>query len=227
MSSYRISHLPELPASINSIRFRKALSAMSVHAVSRRWLRMQLGLSTSEINALLLALRQAGVLQGPWPDAPGMRSKRPGLWARLLRWLRPPRPQASPARRLHGWLDGLPPQTLGALADDLQALLSRHPHARGVLTHLSLLEHALRQPSRAAARTLSHGVLSKALEQLGAVMTPSANTPLALLRTRLMLAVHGTTGSRPAPPTLEVSEVGLSRFVDAQQRWDDATNKAR
>lgn len=220
MSSYRISHLPQLPAPINSIRFRKALNAMSVHAVSRRWLRTQLGLSTSDINALLLALRQAGVLQGPWPDAPGTRAKRPGAWARLMRWLRPPRPQASPVRRLQGWLDGLPPQTLQALADDLQALLSRHPHARGVLSHLSLLEHALRQPTRDAARTLSHGMLSKALEQLGAVMTPAANTPLALLRTRLMLAVHGTAGSRPAPPTLEVSEVGLSRFVDAQRQWD-------
>ena len=56
MSSYRISGLFTLPPSFDRMKFRKALNAMSVHAVSRRWLRDEAGLAEREIDALLSLL---------------------------------------------------------------------------------------------------------------------------------------------------------------------------
>src|SRR3982751_2972179 len=65
MSSYRISSLLALPPSLDRTRFRKALSAMSVHTVSRQWLRREAGLADAEIDSLLALLDGAGVLLGP------------------------------------------------------------------------------------------------------------------------------------------------------------------
>lgn len=62
MLSYRINGLPTLPAQINRMRFRKAVTAMSVHAVNRRWLQAEAGLGDSEVDSLLSVLDGAGVL---------------------------------------------------------------------------------------------------------------------------------------------------------------------
>lgn len=62
MLSYRINSFPTLPAPINRMRFRKAVTAMSVHAVNRRWLQAEAGLGDSEVDSLLSVLDGAGVL---------------------------------------------------------------------------------------------------------------------------------------------------------------------
>lgn len=228
MSSYRISGLFTLPPSFDRMKFRKALNAMSVHAVSRRWLRDEAGLAEREIDALLSLLEAAGVLRGPFldeadePDAP----PREGVWRLLLQLVRsrfarrretvaPARvvlPQPAPAgSHAPGWLDDLSAPALERIANDLHELLTRHPGARHVLAHLSLLESTLQHQDTAAAQALPVDVLRRALDQLRNIGFPDGCTGLAILRSRLMLVVlhHGD----------DIAPVGLSRFVEAQQPW--------
>ncbi|KQU67897.1 MULTISPECIES: hypothetical protein [unclassified Rhizobacter] len=248
MSSYRISSLPALPPSLDRTRFRKALSAMSVHNVSRHWLRREAGLANAEIDSLLALLDGAGVLLGPFPeesaDAPANpladgppRRRRDSTWRLLLQLLRSrlaraavqvrrpapesPRAQEVPRAAAPGWLDDIAPSTLERIGDDLRALLAQHPRARRVLTHLGVLERALRRKDVAAANALPISVLRRALDQLRAIGIPDDSPGLAILRSRLMLVVlRSDDDVAPLTRSVEVDEVGLSRFVEAQQQWE-------
>lgn len=215
MSSYRISSLFALPPAFDRIKFRKAMNAMSVHAVSRRWLQADAGLDAREVDSLLSLLDEAGVLLGPFPDAPdeGEALPRESAWrlaGQLLRerWraLSAPRAQSRPERTVPpeesraaarptaaGWLDDLSAAALENIADELHELLTRHPGARRALVHLSVLECTLRYRDAAAARALPVELLRSALDQLQAVGVPAGRTGLAILRMRLMQAVlrHG------------------------------------
>jgi len=245
MSSYRISSLLALPPSLDRTRFRKALSAMSVHAVSRHWLRREAGLADTEIDSLLALLDGAGVLLGPFAEGSAEalaggppRRPRDSTWRLLLQLLRSrlapraavqvrrpapesPRAQELPRAAPPGWLDDLAPSTLEHIGDDLRALLAQHPGARRVLTHLGVLERTLRRQDVAAAHALPVSVLRRALDQLRAIGIPDDSPGLAILRSRLMLVVLRSDDD-VAPPTrpVEVDEVGLSRFVEAQQQWE-------
>lgn len=225
--SYRISRLPRLPAPIDRMKFRKALSAMSVHPVNRSWLQSEAGLSSHEVDSLLTTLGHAGVLEGPFPDEHPQPARR-GAWQLLKqlmrsRFARKPAVPAAPPEA-PGWLDGLPPQTLHRIADELHALLTRHPHARKVLAHLSVLEGTLRQKTPAAAHALPVALLGQALSQLRALGIPEDCTPLAILRSRLMLVVlHHDDDDTSVQRGVEVDEVGLSRFIEAQRLWNQPT----
>lgn len=234
MSSYRISGLPALPPAFAQMKFRKALNAMSVHAVSRRWLRAEAGLAEREVDALLSLLEAAGVLRGPFPDA-AKRAEAPhrdGAWHLLLQLLRGrfarrrEQPQARPLPHPPtqdggpGWLDDLAAPTLERIADDLHELLTRHPGARRVLSHLSVLESTLRHQDMKAAQALPVDVLRRALDQLRNIGFPDECTGLAILRSRLMLVVlRRGDDIAPVQRAFDVVEVGLSRFVEAQQQW--------
>jgi hypothetical protein len=245
MSSYRISSLLALPPSLDRTRFRKALSAMSVHTVSRQWLRREAGLADAEIDSLLALLDGAGVLLGPFPDpsadesanqpAEGPRPRqRDSTWRLLLQLLRsrlaprvalqrsvPPRAQERPRAATPGWLDDMAPSTLERIGDDLRELLAQHPGARRVLTHLGALERTLHRKDVAAANALPVGVLRRALDQLSAIGIPDDRRGLAILRSRLMLVVlRSGDDAAPVRQSVEVDEVGLSRFVEAQQQWE-------
>lgn len=235
--SYRISRLPRLPAPIDRMKFRKALSAMSVHPVNRSWLQSEAGLSPHEVDSLLTTLGHAGVLEGPFPDDdPAPRPARRGTWQLLAQLVRsrftrkhdaapPAAPAAAPPAGLPGWLDAVPPQTQQRIAEELRGLLARHPHARKVLAHLSMLESTLRQKTPAAAHALPIAVLRQALSQLRALGIPEHDAALALLRSRLMRVVlqHDDADDAALQRDVEVAEVGLSRFIEAQQLWDQQT----
>ncbi|NKI97165.1 hypothetical protein [Rhizobacter sp. SG703] len=241
MSSYRISSLPALPPSLDRTRFRKALSAMSVHTVSRHWLRREAGLADAEIDSLLALLDGAGVLLGPFAEASAdgpPRRRRDSTWRLLLQLLRsrlapraavqvrrpaPESPRAPdvPRAAMPGWLDDIAPSTLERIGDDLRSLLAQHPRARRVLTHLGVLERALRRKDVDAAHALPLGVLRRALDQLRAIGIPDGSPGLAILRSRLMLVVlRSDDDVAPLTRPVEVDEVGLSRFVEAQQQWE-------
>jgi hypothetical protein len=245
MSSYRISSLPALPPSLDRTRFRKALNAMSVHAVSRHWLRCEAGLAEREIDSLLTLLDGAGVLLGPFPDEPADKSadaaaegpprrRRDSIWRLLLQLLRsrfaaraivrvpePRRAERAPRAAAPGWLDDMAPATLERIGADLRELLAQHLGAHRVLTHLSVLERTLRHQDVAAAHALPIGVLRRALDQLSAIGIPDDNTGLAILRSRLMLVLlRSGDDAAPVQRSVEVDEVGLSRFVEAQQQWE-------
>lgn len=237
MLSYRINSLPTLPAQIDRMRFRKAVMAMSVHAVNRRWLQAEAGLGESEVDSLLSMLDGAGVLLSVQDDEPEQTRRTLGLiqaWRKMKQFLlRPIRlegrglhsdvvpnapddGQAVPADEDH-WLQGMCPQTLASMRTELRSLLARHPKACRVLTHLGFLEHTLR---KGVAHALPIEVLKQALDQLTTVGIPEGSTSLAILRSRLIVALlrDEEEHDRPCAP-VEVDEIALSRFKEAERTW--------
>jgi hypothetical protein len=99
MNFFRIDRWIALEGDLNRLRFRRAMSAMSVGAVDENWLTRRAGLSSQEVRAFLGALRKAGVLielpenvLDPISAVPRKRSTRtpgPGstLSQQLRRWL--------------------------------------------------------------------------------------------------------------------------------------------
>lgn len=242
MLSYRINRLPTLPAQIDRMRFRKAVMAMSVHAVNRRWLQAEAGLGDSEVDSLLSMLDGAGVLLSVQDVEPEQTRRTLGLiqaWRKMKQFLL--RPIRLEGRGLHAkvvlqaaddnqavpaedapadgdhWLQGVSLQTLGSMRTELRSLLARHPDARRVLTHLGFLEYALR---KGVAHALPIEVLSQALDQLTTVGIPEGNTSLAILRSRLIVAVlrDEEAHDRPCAP-VEVDEIGLTHFMEAERVW--------
>jgi hypothetical protein len=242
MSSYRISSLPKLPPPIDRMRFRKAVTAMSVHPVNRRWLLAEAGLDESEVDSLLSMLDEAGVLLSV-PDREARQTPRVqpfllgwrmmkallfrpirlegrGLHAKVVLEALPAEP-AAPAMETQaeaeGWLHGAGSQSLVLMQGELRGLLARHPDARRVLTHMGFLEYALR---KGTAHALPIEVLKQALDQLLMVGVPEGNTGLAILRSRLTVALlrNEDAHERGYMP-VEIDEIGLSRFMEADRLW--------
>ncbi|WP_140637023.1 hypothetical protein [Methylibium rhizosphaerae] len=109
-TAYRISRWVELPSSFKGIRFRKALTAMSVGAVDAQWMSTHAHLSPQEQSALLKQLRHEGVLAEVAQPLAGVRAepffvqqrprplRRRGLLADVEAWLLAGEPAAR-ARR--------------------------------------------------------------------------------------------------------------------------------
>ena len=64
--SYRIRRMPDVPQGLDTMKVRKALTAMSVCAVSTSWLRSVAGLSQTQLIELLRTLDRQKVLLGPF-----------------------------------------------------------------------------------------------------------------------------------------------------------------
>lgn len=122
----------------------------------------------------------------------------------------------APADEDH-WLHGVGPQSLASMQTELRSLLARHPDARRVLTHMGFLESALR---KGVAHSLPIEVLKQALDQLLMVGIPEGSTSLAILRSRLTVALlrDEDAQDRDHAP-VEVDEIGLSRFTEAERVW--------
>lgn len=243
MLSYRINSLPTLPAQIDRMRFRKAVTAMSVNAVNRRWLQAEAGLDESEVDSLLSMLDEAGVLLSV-PDNEPEQTRRTRSF--ILAWRRMKglllRPIRLEGRGLHAkfvlealhdgqtvpamdaaqadedhWLHGVGTQSLASMQTELRSLLARHPDARRVLTHMGFLEFALR---KGVAHSLPIEVLKRALDQLLMVGIPEGSTSLAILRSRLTVALLRNEDAQDlAHAPVEVDEIGLSRFMEAERVW--------
>ena len=100
---------------------------------------------------------------------------------------------------------------------ELRSLLARHPDARRVLTHMGFLESALR---KGVAHSLPIEVLKRALDQLLMVGIPEGSTSLAILRSRLTVALLRNEDAQDlAHAPVEVDEIGLSRFMEAERVW--------
>jgi hypothetical protein len=241
MFSYRISSLPTLPPPIDRMRFRKAVTAMSVHAVNRRWLLDEARLGEAEVNSLLSMLDEAGLLLSV-PDKESRQTPRaqPSLrgWRRmkalLLRPIRLegrglhakvvlqalPDEQVAPETQAEaqGWLHGVGSESLVLMQGELRSLLARHPDAPRVLTHMGFLEYALR---KGMAHALPIEVLKQALDQLLMVGVPEGNTGLAILRSRLTVALlrdEDVAHERNYMP-VEIDEIGLSYFMEVDRVW--------
>ena len=64
--SYRITRMPDVPLGMDTMKVRKALTAMSICAVSTNWLMSVAGLSRTQLTELLGTLEQQMVLLGPF-----------------------------------------------------------------------------------------------------------------------------------------------------------------
>lgn len=92
MNTFQLTHWVALAERFDQLRFRRALTAMSVVPVDRQWLSKACGLSPQETQALLQALLLANALvvlpaliAGTSPAQTGRRQWR---WTRLHRRLR-------------------------------------------------------------------------------------------------------------------------------------------
>lgn len=155
----------------------------------------------------------------------------------LLRWLRrwfPARNNgvagAAEPRRARGAATlrqqhtALPGPLLMLMQGQLTSLLGQHPHARGMLPHLALVERVLRRRGEAAVWALPDPVIARALAQLEALTDDWSQAGLAELRTRLAavarpqaeLAQDNLLSTFGTPDKLVVSEVGLSVFEELE-----------
>ena len=60
--TFRVTGWPALPSRFSTLRFRRAVTAMSVSTVTQEWLEQHCGLSRRELNSLLRELDAAGLL---------------------------------------------------------------------------------------------------------------------------------------------------------------------
>lgn len=95
--SYRISRMPDVPQGMDTMKVRKALTAMSVCAVSTSWLRCVAGLSRTQLVELLRTLDRQQVLLGPFDgNEPAMQvphqnqSQRRSAWQGIRAFLTRP-----------------------------------------------------------------------------------------------------------------------------------------
>lgn len=104
MSTFQLTHWVALADRFDQLRFRRALTAMSVVPVDRQWLSDACGLSRQETRALLQALRLSDALV-VLPAMIGRTSPTPTgsvrwPWARLRRrlwrWWSDPGPARPP-----------------------------------------------------------------------------------------------------------------------------------
>ena len=94
MNVYRVTRWVSLAGELDQLKYRKAVVAMSVGPVDRRWLTAEAGLRRKEVDALLLLLQQEGALDVlPAPLSPTIDSFDPppgvraGFMPRLRHWL--------------------------------------------------------------------------------------------------------------------------------------------
>ena len=79
---------------------------------------------------------------------------------------------------------------LGRMVGELAQCLDADPDIRPELRHLAYLETALRQQGLAALQTLPVDVLHKALDQFEGLVSNWAPTGLAMLRSKMAVAVN-------------------------------------
>lgn len=98
MSTFQLTHWVALADRFDQLRFRRALTAMSVGPVDRQWLADACGLSRHETRALLQALHLADALivlpttiaRTSSPPTRGGRLPWAALHRRLRRWWNEP-----------------------------------------------------------------------------------------------------------------------------------------
>jgi hypothetical protein len=114
---------------------------------------------------------------------------------------------------------------------DLEALLDRHPHARTVMSHLAILERALRRHGEQALPALPARLLDKACVQLEVLAGADASDGLTRLQTMILNELAdkeqralGMDGGNAQPfdaGSLEIEEVTESVFISADRFWRD------
>ncbi len=116
-------------------------------------------------------------------------------------------------------------QALNRMREDLTNLLDRHRESRRSLRHLAYLERELNTKGVAAFADVPEPVLTRASQQLEAVLTEPVSDGLAQLRSRIIVAQTAaekidSAQQRNAGPSsfltehkLQVSEASVSDFM--------------
>lgn len=202
-------------------------------------------LSTLESEGVLEVESGAAPQQAPVRNAGGplahllaflrraITLRRKGLFIEVV-LAEPVAPRVNVAARAPDMFAGLPPAEQKLIAKKLRELLDRHPAARQVLSHLAVLDRALHRRGGVTVDDLPTELLRQALCQLQALAAKGNEDGLGQLRARLTLALirREVAPAEPDEPTvdavlseiymtgrLEVDEVGLSAFMEADRVW--------
>lgn len=121
-------------------------------------------------------------------------------------------------------------QALQRMRDELTNLLDRHRASRRSLRHLAYLERELNTKGAAAFAAIPEPVLTRASEQLEAVLTEPVSDGLAQLRSRIVVAktaaekIDAAQQKNAGPSSfltehkLQVSEASVSDFMRVMEQ---------